>query len=255
MPLRMMIGHISGDDPAGISVVLRFAETLTAAAGEATKFRRRRALVLYFGLDGDAAWTLQAIADAFGVTREAVRKRRDRAVDDLLYRSLADDANGICFSLVEQARTLAKQFDADPVRLLETFEAGPATKSARDWVTLVLRLAGRHPRTAAKLVGQACRRQRDALLAIETDRRAAAREGRTTQRRTAALARFLEGALRPHPLELRRRSPRLRQGDDASARQRAPVHFLPPRRGRAARHQAAGPAHPSQQHRGGVERA
>lgn len=197
MPLRMMIGHTSGDDPAGISEVLRFEETLTAAAGEVTKFRRRRALVLYFGLEGDAAWTLQAIADAFGVTREAVRKRRDRAVDDLLYRSLADDANGICFSLVEQARTLAKQFDADPVRLLETFEASPATKSARDWVTLVLRLAGRHPRTAAKLVGQACSRQRDALLAIETDRRAPARESRTTQRRTAALARFLEGALWP----------------------------------------------------------
>jgi hypothetical protein len=193
----MMISHTSGDDPAGISEVLEFAETLTAAAGEVTKYRQRRALILYFGLDGDAAWTLQAIADEFGVSREAVRQRRDHAVDDLLYGALADGANGICVTLIEQARRLAKQFDTDPVRLLEAFEAGPATKSARDWVTLVLRLAGRQPRTAAKLVGQACRRQRAALLAVETNRRAAARESRATQRRTAALARFLERALWP----------------------------------------------------------
>jgi hypothetical protein len=192
-----MTSLTSGNDPAGVSDALEFAETLASAADEVTEYRQRRALILYLGLDGGEAWTLQAIADVSRVSREAVRQRRDRAVERLVYRALPDGADGICVALGEQARRLAKRFGNDLVGLLEAFEAGSGTKRARDWVVVALRLAGRHPRTATKLAGEACRRQRAALLAVETDRHAAARESRAIQRQAAALAQFLDQAAWP----------------------------------------------------------
>ena len=192
-----MISHTNREDRAGVADALEFAETLAAAAGEVAHYQRRRALILYFGLEGDEAWTLQAIADRSRVSREAVRRRRNNAASDLVHQATVDRTDGPSAALVELARALAKRFDDDPVGLLEAFEAGAGTERARDWVVLVLRLAGRREKTATKLASEASRRQRAALLAVERDRCAASRESRAIRRREAALGRFVDRAIWP----------------------------------------------------------
>lgn len=99
-----MISHPSGEDRAGVSEALEFAGTLGSAAGAVTNYRQRCALIPYFGLGGDGAWTLRAIADGLGASREAVRQSRDRAIDDLVFRGTPDRADAIGIALVEQAR-------------------------------------------------------------------------------------------------------------------------------------------------------
>jgi hypothetical protein len=82
----------------------------------------------------------------------------------------------------------------------------------------------------------------------------APREGRTVPRRQVAgtdrhpARRARTRGRSAHTLALPDQRAELQVADDAIERQRAPVHLLPPHRGRAARDQAAGPADPSQQH-------
>jgi RNA polymerase primary sigma factor len=69
------------------------ADSLRSAVGralETLKPRDRRVLIMYYGLEGGRAMTLQEIAVAMGITRERVRQLRDRALKRLRDGETAD---------------------------------------------------------------------------------------------------------------------------------------------------------------------
>ena len=178
-------------------VAVEFAEALAHAASEIPKYRRRRAIIMYFGLEGEEPRTLQAIADLFRVSRERVRQLRNSAIDDLIYGSFAPSGPQSCRALVDSARDLVGRFEANALNILEVLEAGPAPTRGRAWAKLALRLAGKNAKTATKLVDEAARRQREALLASEADRRGRARRIRLAEADAARLAMFTSHALWP----------------------------------------------------------
>jgi hypothetical protein len=211
MTVRLSADTGSGRDPSGPPEPNRLAETgvdedlfealdlaecLELCVCEIKHDRRQRALTLYYGLGEHAACSLQVIAQAFGVSREAARQTRDRAVAELMWRAMADATSG-CATLVARARRMAGQFARDPVGVLDAFEEGPGGQHPREWAILVLCLAGRPRRTASRLVARAFERQRELLLVAKLDRRASLRERRARERRSAKAERFIDRALWP----------------------------------------------------------
>ncbi|MDQ3698656.1 MAG: RNA polymerase sigma factor RpoD/SigA [Gemmatimonadota bacterium] len=83
---------VEGDDagtlPAGLEEESRRAALLRALT--VLPPRDQRVIILYYGLDGEEARTLNEIATMFGVTRERVRQLRDRALSSLRRGDVAE---------------------------------------------------------------------------------------------------------------------------------------------------------------------
>lgn len=140
-----------------------------------------------------ALFTLQVIADKFSVTRQAISDRRDKAIAHLTYAAMQPGASALCADLVRQACSLAADHEDDLVPLLDAFERAGRDRRARDWVILVLRLAGKQPTRARRIADAACARQRTQILATRLQQR----QTRTRQRQSARLDAFLAKAIWP----------------------------------------------------------
>lgn len=170
-----------------------FAETLAAAVADIEHYRRRRTLVLCFGLEGEPPLSLRGVAEILRVSHERIRQIRERAVDELGARAAGDDPSDPCARLVQRADALAEHFDGDDPALLDALEADSGLSCERALFILIRRLAGDPRRKASARYRAAARLRQEQLF----ERRAEQRRRGTEERRSAALQRVFDHALWP----------------------------------------------------------
>ncbi|NEB09755.1 hypothetical protein G3I32_12920 [Streptomyces coelicoflavus] len=183
-------------------VVLVLRELMTAAVGELSEPRDRDILGLRLGLHDQSAHTLEATAEAIGVSRERVRQLQTKAIRRLV-RHPAPASRRLRavlgqLSCVDRGDPGAEPSAAE--RLLDLSDVLLPSVIARQAIPLLARLAGADKVRAENLAAEASTVR---ALRHEEARREAVRQGRIERstRRWAALAEEVDwfGDPRPAP--------------------------------------------------------